>query len=541
MAMTETRPEADAETVEPAPSPAASGNAPRPATGLAGVLGSVDHAVIGRLWIATSLVFLAGSGVLGVLLGVERLDTSRYDVFDQSHFTQAFSLHAVAATFLFAIPLMIGVATVVVPKQLGAGAVAFPRAAALAYWAYLIGGALLVVSYLINGGPGGGNDHGIDLFLASLGLVSVALALASVTLATTVLAGRPPGMSLERAPAFAWSVLVAASIWVVSLGFLVGELILLYLDSRYRVGAFVSSSSDIGSWLSWTMTQPQVYAVAIPVLGFAAEVVPVAARQRPRRHGVLLGAIGAFGALSFGAWTFASFEKPELARQTLFVAAAFAILLPFLIVLGNVGGTIARGRPRLTSPLLWALGALLMLGAGIAAGALRAVDPFKLMGTTATASVAHYVLVATALAGIGALHYWWPQILRRPLSEGIGIASAALGLLGTVALALPDLISGFLDEPRGSLIDQPRNGVEALNAVSLVGGAVLVLAVVLVIGNLGISLAKRAGEATGGTQGSDPWDGHTLEWADDPESISVASPTPLLDSKALAGAEAAAS
>lgn len=541
MAMTETRSEADAETVEPAPSPAASDAETRSATGLAGLLSTVDHRAVGRLWIGTSLVFLAGSGVLGVLLGAERLNTARYDVFDQSHFTQAFSLHAVAATFLFAIPLIIGVATVVVPKQLGAGAVAFPRAAALAYWAYLVGGVLLVVSYLIDGGPGGGNDHGIDLFLASLGLVCVALVLASVTLATTVLAGRPPGMHLERAPAFAWSVLVATSIWIVSLGFLVGELILLYLDNRYRVGAILSSSSDIESWLSWTMTQPQIYAVAIPVLGFAAEVAPVAARRRSRRHGVVLGAIAAFGAFSFGAWTFASFEHQDLTRQTLFVAAAFAILLPFLVVLGSIGRTITKGEPKFTSPLLWSASALLMLGAGVAVGALRAVDLFKLIGTTATASVAHYVLIATAMAGIGALHYWWPQILRRPLGEGLGLASAALAVLGTVGLALPDLVSGFLDEPRGSLIVQPRNGVEALNAVSLLGGAVLVLAVLLVVANLGVSLAKSPGEGNGDERDSDPWGGHTLEWASDPEAIIVTSSTPLLDSKQLAATEAAPS
>src|SRR5258706_14190069 len=114
MAMTETRPEQAAESA------ATSGDASdavRPSGGLVGLLGSAEHTVIGRLWIATSVVFLLGAGVVGVLLGVERLDTTTYDVFEAKHFQQALSIHAVAGLFLFAIPLLIGVAPVVVPEQ----------------------------------------------------------------------------------------------------------------------------------------------------------------------------------------------------------------------------------------------------------------------------------------------------------------------------------------------------------------------------------------------------------------------------------------
>jgi cytochrome c oxidase subunit 1 len=529
MAMTETRPEATA-AVEPAASAADGGDVPQPASGLAGILGSVDHHVIGRLWIVTSVVMLGGAGLLGVLLGVERLKTSTYDVFEGRHYLQFFSLHAVAATYLFAIPLLIGVATVVVPRQLGARTIAFPRAAALAYWAYLIGGALLVVSFAINGGPGGTRASGISLFLASLGLVTVALVLASVCLATTVLALRPAGMRLDRVPAFSWSILVATSIWIVSLGFLVGELVLLYLDSRYQVGALIGQSEDIARWLYWTTTPPQVFAFAIPVLGFVADVVPVAARRPLRHRGAVLAAIAAFGGVSFGAWTFAGFEHPELYKEFLFVAAATGALPPILIVLGAVGETAAKGKPKPSSPLLFGIASLLMLGAGVAAGALRSFDSFKLVGTTADASVAHYALGAAALAGFGALHYWWPQILRRPLNEALGRTTALLALLGTIALALPDLISGFLDEPRGSIPTSApfRDGVELLNAISLAGGALLILAVLLLVLNLARSLAKRPEEGAP-DHPIDPWDGHTLEWAGDPEAIAVTSATPLYD------------
>ncbi len=525
MAMTETRPDAAADAT---PAEAESADVGQPTGGLAGVLGSGDPAVIGRLWIATAVVFLLGAGIVGGLLGIERFDPAHYNVFDNAeHFSEAFSIHAVAGVFLVAIPLLIGVATVVVPRQIGAPTIAFPRAASLAYWSFLVGGVLLIVSYLINGGPGGSRATGVNLFLASLALVAVSLVLASICLATTVLALRPSGMSLDRVPAFSWSVLVAASVWITTLGFLVGELVLLYLDRRYQTGAFAPDSGDLNRWLAWTTTQPQIFAAAIPVLGFSLDAVQTATGVRLRRYGVLFGAIALFGAFSFGAWTFTQgTSHPEITRQALFVGEAFGALLPILVVLGGIGGAIAKGRARLTSPLLFGIAALLMLGAGVVAGALRSVDPFELVNTTAVASVAHYALGAAVIAGVGALHYWWPQILGRPLNEALGRATAGLALIGVVVLATPDLISGFLDETRASL-GVFDDTVKALNVISFVGGAVLVVAVLALIANLATSLG-RGGDAPADV---DPWDGLTLEWAADPAMVPITSAAPLLDQK----------
>ena len=150
---------------------------------------------------------------------------------------------------------------------------------------------------------------------------------------------------------------------------------------------------------------------------------------------------------------------------------------------------------------------------------------WELIDTTADASVSHYVLGAVAIAAVGAIHYWWPQVLTRPLREGLGRLTALVLLLGVFALALPDLISGLLDERRGSL-GQVRDGVEALNLVSFIGGLLVVLAVLLFIVNLAVSLASRRDEDV-----IDPWDGYTLEWAADPVAVVVESPTPMLDAK----------
>src|SRR5258706_7354796 len=130
-----------------------------------------------------------------------------------------------------------------------------------------------------------------------------------------------------------------------------------------------------------------------------------------------------------------------------------------------VADTLRAGRPRPTSPLLFAISALLMLLAGAAASALHAVKGFELVGTTAESSIIHYVFGAVAIAAVGAIHYWWPHVLTRPLNEGLARLNAAVLLLGVIALALPDVISGFLDQPAGSLYSRvvPENSIKLLN------------------------------------------------------------------------------
>jgi heme/copper-type cytochrome/quinol oxidase subunit 1 len=121
-------------------------------------------------------------------------------------------------------------------------------------------------------------------------------------------------------------------------------------------------------------------------------------------------------------------------------------------------------------------------------------------------------------------------VLTRPLKEALGVVTALLLLIGVFLLALPDVIAGLLDEQRGSL-GTVRDGVEALNAVSFVGGVVVVLAVVIFVINLAVSLASSRDEVD-----LDPWDGQTLEWAVDPVTVTVDSSVPLLDSKEAARA-----
>lgn len=165
---------------------------------------STDHKKIGRLFIGTSLLLLLGVAVIAVLLGVERIDATD-DMLDAGALPQLFSLYRVALTFGVVVPFGLGLSIAVVPLQLGARALAFPRLAAAGFWTWLFGTGLAIGAICANGGPGGGDEDMVQLFLVSLALAVVGLVAAAGTVAASVLTTRAPGMNMKRVPLFSWS------------------------------------------------------------------------------------------------------------------------------------------------------------------------------------------------------------------------------------------------------------------------------------------------------------------------------------------------
>ncbi len=499
-------------------------SAPAPvATGLASILGSGDHKVVGRLWLVASLVHLILAGTAALWVAVLRVDSEALANDAPGLFAQAVTFRSIGGAFLFLLPLTIGIATVVVPLQVGAPTLAFPRAAAAAAWTYLLAGGLIIGAYAIDGGPYGDDTDGVRLFIAAFLLVVVALTVAWICIGTTVIALRTVGMSLTRTPLFAWSSLVAAAVWVVTLPVLAAMVLITYIDIRYGgSNGFISGTgaSTLYGRIAWMFSQPAVYAFAIPVLGFLGSVVPVFSSTRHQQHRVAMGLIGAFAALSAGAWIVPAFgpDPTPWLYELPWVAVSFAILLPLLGLLGLWALTVRQGQPRLASPLLFGASAGLMLLVGLAAGALQAIEPIEtltdeggasLYGTSVTTSVASYVVLAAAIAAFGGVVFWAPKIVGRQLPEMGARLVALLLLAGTVLWSFPDIISGVLGQPGIPGVPALDNvgTIETLNAVSAFGGVVLAIAVAAFVALL-VRSTRRAD-----LPGDDPWMAHSLEWA----------------------------
>jgi cytochrome c oxidase subunit I len=446
---------------------------------------------------------------------------------------QVVTLHSISGLFLVVLPLLLGIATVVVPLQVGASTLAFPRASAAAYWTFLVGGGLLLASFAVNGGPYGGEQDGVALFIASFVLVILALCTAAVSVATTVVTLRAPGMTLRRTPLFSWSMLIATTVWLLTLPVLAGVMVLAYADLQYGSGELMGGAGGLYNHILWVFWQPTVYAFAIPALGIIADVVPVFAQRRHQRHVVAMFLVGLFGALGFGAWaqvgvrTFDEFaDTTPWLYEGPWVVVSFLIAVPLLGLLMLWTGTLAAGKVKLGSPLILAQAAGLLLFVGVAGGIGTSIDALDLVGSTWMTAQTYLVLIGALVAGFAGLAFWAPKIYGGLLREPTARLVATLLVIGTLVLAVPYAIAGLLDQPRllatingetsiDEALGDSKGTIETLNLVSAIGGVIVVAAAAIaVLAVLGTRVSRKGGV------GDDPWNGHTLEWT-------TASPPPV--------------
>lgn len=530
-----------------APSPSA------PPTGLAAVVGSGDPRTIGKLFVGTSLLFLIVAAVVGALVGIEQYDVAGSEIFAADTAVRVSTLHTTVLLFLGALPLLVGLATAVVPLQIGARTLAFPRATAAAYWVWLVAGGLVLASYAIDGGPYGTDPDAVALYVAGLVTVLVALAVATVSVVTTVLTLRAPGMTLRRSPLFSWSMLVAGSVWLLALPVLAAGLLIAYLDLRYGQ-QFLGGSDGIYNRMSWLFWQPTLYVFAVPALGIVADVVPVFAQRRHKRHGAALGLLGLAAALGFGAWAQlgatadGSGSPAPWLYEGPWIAVGFIAIVPVLGLLGLWTGTLRAGKVKLGAPLVLAQLAGLLILLGVAAGGATVIEGLDLAGTTWMTAQTTLVLTGTVLAALGGVAFWAPKLYGKLLPDALTRLGGTLVFLGAVAAGVAQAIAGALDQSQlvGAGSETVSAGdldtVEALNLVSGIGLAA-VAAGVLVVG-LAL-LARRSGDGPG----DDPWAGHTLEWATtSPPPVGnfaslpeITSEAPVYDARHAAPAETEAS
>lgn len=494
--------------------------------GIAEWASTTDHKRLGRLHLGAAALAFLGAAAVAILLGIERVSPEK-EWLDVGSLTQLFALERFALTFLVLLPLVIGMALTAVPLQVGARSLALPRVASGGFYAWLLGSILAVWAIVNNGGPGGGNRRFVDLFTLSLILLLVGLLASVVSLATTILTTRTPGMNLRRVPFFTWSVLVMSTALVVALPVLIGDLVFIVIAHRYPSLSELSGNRALAEWAGFGFTQPTTVLFALPVLGFLADVVATASGSRLRPRGVIFGLIAIVGST---VWASVLQTSPALRSGLLDAETSDAVkdLIPFVFVqglpvLGALGVVLLslKGlgkRPALQAPLVFGLLAAVLLLSATAANALQHVGDAALVGTTFEEGTWLAVVFAAVLAAMGAVTYWGPKWTGRTIDMKKVLPLGLLAFVGAELASLPLLIAGFADQP-GAVLPAVEVGNDAVvnfsysgplelwNALSAVGLALVLLAVIAFIG-----LALKSARS-GATAGDDPWNGQTLEWA----------------------------
>ncbi len=501
---------------------------------------SADHKKIGRLFIGWSLIHAIEVAVIGALFGFERISPSHMQILNGDSIIQldAYYNHLLVLGTLA--PLLLGIAIAVVPMQVGSKAISFPRLAQFSFWSWLFGSGLVLVSILGNGGPGGGNADMVDLYLLGVATVCVALIAGSVSVATTVLTSRAPGMQLDIIPSFSWSALVGSIATLLSLPVAIGTIIYLYVDHEHAKVAF-DGNSGVSKWLGWVLTTPQIFVFVVMALGVLAEVAPVTARTRqPQRAAVLVGlALVTTAVLGAVTQTSHMLDTSGSGSDTIKSAIFFLLFngLPLLGVVASVAVALLSfkdGSPSVNAPFGAALLGAFMVLLGALSSFIAHITSVDVAGTTFAEGTTLAIVYGSVLASVGALTYWAPKLWGVVLPDQKVLGVAALGTIGTVLAALPLFIAGFQKQPKGAAFGFDYDGPIALwNLISGIGS---LLVVVSVLGFIGL-LVKEV--RSGAQAPDDPWNAHTLEWSipspaptnNFAELPKVFSSEPLLDAK----------
>jgi cytochrome c oxidase subunit I+III len=200
---------------------------------------------------------------------------------------------------------------------------------------------------------------------------------------------------------------------------------------------------------------------------------------------------------------------PQLG-QSFFTAASMMIAVPSGVQIFCWIATLWGGRLQFRAPLYFVLGFIAIFVLGGLSGMFLASVPIDLQVHDTYFVVAHfhYVLIGGAVFPLmGAVHYWYPKITGRMLSERLGKAAFWLQFVGFNLAFFPMHWLGIEGMPRRVYTYLPERGWTGLNQLATLGALILALGFATVLWNA-ISSAR-----SGAAAGDDPWGAASLEWS----------------------------
>ncbi|MEM6256962.1 MAG: cbb3-type cytochrome c oxidase subunit I [Planctomycetota bacterium] len=510
---------------------------------------TLDHKRIGLMYMVVVLFSFFLGGAFAIALRTQLLFGASSNITDGSAvgsalwnnlYNQAFTLHGAIMVFMFiipAIPAILG--NTILPLMVGAKDVAFPRLNLMSFYCWLGGAALLaclLVGAVIHLMMGGENapaflayiPNGLDtgwtfytpysiqtnnsVIFATMGafVLGFSSILTGLNFIATIHMLKPKGMGWFNMPLFLWALYATSIIQILATPVLAITLLLLAAENLMGIGIFdpkLGGDPVLFQHFFWFYSHPAVYIMILPALGVVSEIISVFSRKHIFGYKFIAYsslAIALFGFIVWGHHMFTSGQSPMI--NALFSLLTMSVAIPSAIKVFNWLATMWKGRIRLDTPMLYAMGFIWLFTIGGLTGlplAALSTDIY-MHDTYFVVAHFHYVMVGSTLfAFLGGMYYWFPKMFGRMYDETMGKWAWAVTFIGFNVTFFIQFIAGTQGMPRryATYLDQ----YTVYHWVSTMGSYILTIGLFMIL--LNWIMAKRGKRAP-----ANPWGGNQLEW-----------------------------
>ncbi|MHB1669702.1 MAG: cytochrome c oxidase subunit I [Thiomonas sp.] len=485
---------------------------------------STNHKDIGTMYLVFALTMLFVGGVLALGMRAELFEPGIQFLNPQVYL--AFStMHGIIMIFLAVMPALTGLANWMIPLQIGAPDMAFPRMNNLSFWLLIPAALLGVVAFFV---PGGAPDvgwtlyapltiqqgMGMDLVIFAVHILGASSIMGSINIIVTILNMRAPGMSLMKMPMFAWTWLITAYLLIAIMPVLAGAVTMTLTDRHFGTSFFNAAGGGdpvLFQHLLWFFGHPEVYVLILPCFGIMSTVVPTFSRKPLFGYGSMVYATAAIAILSFIVWAHHMFTAGmPVTGQLFFMYATMLIAVPTGVKIFNWVATMWRGSLTFETPMLWAVGFIVLFLIGGFTGLVLALAPIDIQvhNTYYVVSHFHYTMAISVLFALFmAFYYWSPKWTGTMYNERAGKIHFWFSLIGANLTFFPQFFLGLGGMVR-RYADYPVQFTD-FNQLSSIGSLIFGLAQVYFL--FAVVLPVVRGHGAKAPQR--PWEGaHGLEW-----------------------------